>query len=156
MFTLRSESGDNLLWIIWCDGMTHLSIFIGWGSNPGVNVGNVTGWANNLGGTSVNDGLAATRAGLGISIDLDAMRRNRKGGITVNLGIFDVLCFVINLYFFFFCTCLCWSDSRWQRTEESSGFVQYSDCCQYHQKPTHCQRLHCCRRVKINKCNTEI
>ena len=49
--------------------MTHFSILVGWGSNPGIHVADVAARANNQGGASVNDGLAATRAGNNLSID---------------------------------------------------------------------------------------
>lgn len=72
------KMGEKLLHMVWCDGMTHLSVLVGWGSNPGVHVVDVTVWANDQGGTSVNDGLAATRAGHGLSVDGNAVRREQQ------------------------------------------------------------------------------
>lgn len=76
LFTQGSENGENFLQMVRYDGMTHISVLVDWGSNPGIHVVDVTGWANDQGGTSVNDGLAATRAGHSLSID-----GNAKGGL---------------------------------------------------------------------------
>lgn len=59
--------------------MTHISILVGCSANPGIHVVDVTGWANDQGGASVNDGLAATRAGHGLSIDGNTVRRGSRG-----------------------------------------------------------------------------
>lgn len=55
--------------------VTYLSILVGGGTNPGVNVVDVTVWASNEGGTSVNDGLATTRAGHSLTIDSNTVTK---------------------------------------------------------------------------------
>lgn len=74
------------------DDMTHFSILVGWGSNPGIQVVDVTGWANNQGGTSVNDGQAATRTGHSLSIDGNTVRKNTKRWL-IKLGSFVLIIF---------------------------------------------------------------
>lgn len=77
--------------MVWYDGMTHLSVLVGWSSNPGIHVIDVTGWTNDQGGTGVNDGLAATSAGHGLSIDGNTVRRNSRRWINIKLGNFVVV-----------------------------------------------------------------
>lgn len=106
LFTLGSENGENLLQTVWYNGMTHISVLVGWGSNPGVHVVDVTSWANDQGGTSVNDGLAATRAGHGLSIDGNTVSRNSRRWIIVtswealcNLCLWSVCVFFVPVHF---------------------------------------------------------
>lgn len=147
LLTLGSENGENLLQMLRYDGMTHLSILVGCGSNPGIHVVDVIGWANNLGGTSVNDGLAATSAGHSLSIDGDTGRRNRRKSITaklINLCLCLVLCVLC-----FLGTCPFGSASRWQRSEGSMWFDRCNGYCQYHQRPPHCPAHYCWERETI-------
>lgn len=65
LFTLGSEKGENLCH----DGMTHISWLVGWASNPAIQIVDVSGWTNNLGGASVDDGLAPARAGYSLPVD---------------------------------------------------------------------------------------
>lgn len=51
--------------------MTHISVLAGLSSNPAIEIVDVIGWTNNLGGTSVDDGLAPAGAGYSLSVDGD-------------------------------------------------------------------------------------
>ncbi len=147
LFTLGAENGENLLQMVWYDGITHISVFVGWGSNPGIHVADLSAWADDLGGTGVNDGLAATTAGHSLSIDDNTVRGNSKRWITVKLGSFVhlVLCTCLWLVFSlsFLCTCPFWSASRWQRSEGSKWLIQCSGCCQRRRRSPRCPP-HCC------------
>lgn len=143
LFTLGSENGETLFQMVRYDGMTHISVLVGWGSNPGIHVVDVICWADDQGGTSVNDGLATTRASHSLSIDGNTVRGNSRRWITVRVGSFVQLMFVASVLFVFSCTCPLRSASRWQRTEGSKWFVQCSGCCQCRRRPPHCP-AHCC------------
>lgn len=86
MFTLDSENGENVVHMVRCDGVTHFSVAVGGSSDPSVDVADVAARADNQGGTCVDDGLAAARAGHSLPVNGDAARGRGREWVTVTQG----------------------------------------------------------------------